>query len=126
MTIATGLFVGLLLHLLGDYVTQNSYVANTKTERSSVAMLHATIYGLPFLLVVGMSWQLAVIVFSHAIIDRFRIITYWIKLTNWNWSSTNFGFSAETPKFMSVWLMIIADNTFHLIINSAMIYLALR
>lgn len=30
---------------------------------------------------------------------------------------SNFGFATDRPFALSIWLMIIVDNTFHLIIN---------
>jgi hypothetical protein len=43
---------------------------------------------------------------------------------NWDWQSCKDtgGYAPNTPAFMWVWLMIIADNTLHLAIN----YVALR
>ena len=111
-------FLALLLHFVGDYLTQNDFIAKKKTSDIKIALLHGFIYGLPFAVIVGFSWQLAAIMVSHAVIDRWRLATYWIKLVNWNFKSDNFGFSSETPKFMSVWLMIIVDNTIHVSINA--------
>lgn len=68
----------LLAHLLGDYVLQNHWMANTKTTRSSAALLHALFYTLPFLLLTQDPWRLAVIGGTHFVIDRFRLARYWV------------------------------------------------
>ena len=117
MSIELALFIGLLLHLIGDYLTQNDWMATGKTKAHFPALVHATIYSIPFLLICPSPWWL-VIYISHFLIDRYRLAVYWIKLVNWNWSSQNFGFGEEKPAWMAVWLMIIVDNTFHVLINS--------
>ncbi|MDL5055912.1 DUF3307 domain-containing protein [Geitlerinema calcuttense] len=125
----------LLLHLIGDYVTQSNWMATKKTANSFAAGIHALVYSLPFLLI-G-SWSaVAVICVTHFFIDRFRLARYVIWAKNalgaspseWNSPELNWdnckatGYSSQVPQWMSVWLMIIADNTMHLTIN----YLALR
>ncbi|RYC70680.1 DUF3307 domain-containing protein [Spirosoma sordidisoli] len=125
MTLELALYIGLLLHFVGDYLLQNDFMAREKTRSLLVAALHATIYALPFLLVCWSGWWL-IVWGSHVLIDRYRLAVYWIKLVNWNWSSTNMGYDADKPVWMSVWLMIIIDNAFHVLINSLCIYLAFR
>jgi hypothetical protein len=106
----------IVLHLLGDYIFQNDWMAQNKTKQTLPALIHALVYSLPFLLIT--SWKAWIVIFiTHFLIDRFRLAVYWIKLVNWNWKSTNFGYGEQTPMFMSIWLMIIIDNTFHLLIN---------
>ena len=111
------LALGFVFHLIGDYLTQNDWMANQKTKNSWVALLHVTIYSLPFLYLVPNLYWLIIIV-SHFFIDRFRLAVYWIKLVNWNWESTNFGYDENKPQWMSVWLMIIVDNVIHICFNS--------
>lgn len=110
----------LLLHAIGDYVTQNSWMANNKTKFTIVGwiscLIHALIYGLPFLLICAPN-QFALIFITHFFIDKFRLAVYWIKLVNWNWKSNNHGFSDNTPVWLSTWLLIIIDNTFYITIN---------
>jgi hypothetical protein len=116
------LFFALLAHFVGDYVLQNDWMANEKTKSTPVALLHVCLYSTPFLFIVGVSWELLIIAGTHFFIDRFRLATYWIKLINWNWKSKNFGFADDKPMWMSVWLMIIYDNVFHVLCNTAAIY----
>lgn len=114
--------LGIIAHLIGDYILQNDYIANEKTKRTAPAIIHVLLYGIPFYFIVGLSYPLLFIILTHFFIDRFRLATYWIKLINWNFKSKNFGFNDEKPLWMSVWLMIIYDNTFHIILNSFAIY----
>lgn len=119
----------LILHLVGDYITQTDWMANEKTKRSFVAVIHALVYSLPFLLLSPSLAAFLVIAISHALIDRFRLARYVIYAKNLitdpglKWSDcSGTGYHSAMPAWLSVWLMIIADNTMHLAIN----YLALR
>lgn len=123
MTLELKLIIGFVLHLVGDYLLQNDWMAREKTRNSGVALAHATVYALPFLLVCW-SWWWVLLWLSHFFIDRYRLAVWWIKLTNWNWQSREFGYGDEKPRYIAVWLMIIIDNTFHLLINSVSIYLS--
>jgi hypothetical protein len=114
--------LGIVCHFIGDYLLQNDYIAKQKTESNIYALIHVILYGIPFYFLVGFSYYLLFIVLTHFFIDRFRLVIYWIKLINWNWKSKNFGFSEDKPKWMSVWLMIIYDNTLHILLNSLAIY----
>ena len=38
----------LILHLIGDYVTQSDWMAQNKTKSTWAALCHATVYGAPF------------------------------------------------------------------------------
>ena len=122
MSLELTLIYGFILHFVGDYLLQNDWMANEKTKAFLPAFVHALIYSLPFLFLTPSVYWLVLFI-SHFLIDRYRLAVYWIKLVNWNWSSTNFGYSEEKPPFMSIWLMIIIDNTFHIIFNSLSIYL---
>jgi hypothetical protein len=131
----------LILHLVGDYVTQSDWMANNKTKRHWPAFVHAVIYSLPFLLL-RPSWAaFAVILGTHFLIDRYRLAAFVVKWKNIigdaeYWQSHNLhirevvipkfstgtGYPEGVPPFLSVWLLIAVDNTLHLAIN----YAALR
>jgi len=131
----------LLLHLWGDYVTQSDWMANNKTSSHVPALTHAVVYSLPFLLI-GSWTAVAVIGITHFFIDRYRLARYVVWAKNFlappseyrfhpekaafmrlRWQNCkNTGYPSDIPAWMSVWLMIIADNTLHLTIN----YLALK
>lgn len=120
----------LILHLVGDYVTQSDWMAQNKTKSTWAAFVHASIYSLPFLLIASLHAFLIIWV-THLLIDRFRIARYVVFAKNmicppreWkNWDQCDkTGYSNDAPPWLSVWLMILCDNTMHLAIN----YLAIR
>lgn len=128
-----------LAHLWGDYIFQGDWMANNKTAKSFAALCHVLSYGVPFFIIGASWWALIVIVGTHFFIDRFRLAKYvvftknliapglltaspeWIAKYGWE-NCKGTGYPSETPPFLAVWLLIIADNTLHLTIN----YLALR
>jgi hypothetical protein len=118
----------LILHLVGDYVTQSDWMAVNKTKSSLPALAHASVYSAPFLLLVG--WRaVSVILLTHFLIDRFRVARYVVFAKNflgWPWPKwadcSVTGYPSDRPAWLTVWLMIAADNTMHLAIN----YAALR
>ena len=119
----------LVAHLFGDYVLQpcGQWLAVKKTEKFYVALLHAFFYTLPFLLLTQ-SWKALLVVWlTHAVIDRWRLAFKWAKFVGVgyddHWLLKRFGGSvAKPPMWLSVWLWIIVDNSWHLAIN----YCALR
>jgi hypothetical protein len=120
--------IQLILHLIGDYVTQSDWMAQRKAKSTWAAFVHATVYSLPFLLI-GSYDAFWVIWFTHLWIDRFRLARYVVFAKNfagWPWPTWEdckaTGYPSATPPWMAVWLMIAADNTIHLGIN----YAALR
>lgn len=121
--------IQLILHLIGDYVTQSDWMAQNKTKSSSAAAIHAFIYSLPFMLIANSANAMLVIYGTHLLIDRFRLARYVVFAKNfmgWPWPKWEdckaTGYPSATPPFMAIWLMIAADNTIHLAIN----YSALR
>lgn len=126
MNLELSLFLGLLLHFVGDYLLQNDWMAQEKTKNWFPCFVHCLLYSLPFSFVLWQSPLLWVVFGTHFLIDRYRLAVYWIKLVNWNWDSKNFGYGEEKPMWMSVWLMIIVDNVFHVLINSLCIYLSFK
>jgi hypothetical protein len=121
----------LILHLLGDYVTQSDWMANEKTKSSVAAGAHAVLYSLPFVLIGPSPNAFAVILVTHFLIDRFRLARYVAYAKNflgpraywYPWAEcASTGYHEDRPAWLAVWLMIAADNTLHLGIN----HLALR
>lgn len=126
----------LLLHLIGDYVTQSDWMAQNKRRSTYAAAVHASFYGLPFLFI-GSLPAVSVIMWTHFFIDRFAMARYLVFAKNfivfhdfsseaWPWPKwedcKTTGYPSTSPPWLSVWLMIIADNTLHMCIN----YAALR
>jgi hypothetical protein len=118
----------LLAHLVGDYVIQSDWMASEKTRRWWPAVAHAITYGLPFLVITRSVAALAVIVGTHAVIDRYRMARHviWVKnhlapagsARSWRECSAT-GYPPEKPAWMAVWLMIACDNTLHLVLDVA-------
>lgn len=148
----------IVAHLVGDYILQSEWMANTKTKSSVAAFAHAVTYAMPFLFL-STSWKaLAFIVVTHFIIDRWRLARFvcWFKnflappgtasqpwedagegpalkdekgeyltplrVASWNYSweeCAATGYHKDRPPWLAVWLLIIADNTLHLLCNAA-------
>lgn len=117
--------IQLILHMIGDYVTQSDWMAQNKTKSTWAAFVHATIYSLPFLLITSPEAVL-VIWSTHLLIDRFRLARYIAYIKNflgakstWKpWNECNAtGYHKDSPVWLSVWLMILYDNTLHLTNN---------
>lgn len=127
MTLETALVLSLLAHLVGDYLLQTHWMATQKTERWIPAILHGIVYTIPFMIVTQAPLALLVICVTHIIIDRYRLARHFVWAKN-QLAPKEFrpdrsalkttGYSADTPAWLSTWLMIIADNTIHLIINT--------
>lgn len=97
-------------------------MAIKKTSSWRWATLHAFFYGLPFLLLVSNWEQWAVIVGTHLIIDRFRLAQYWVDFwgsgkRGWLPAKLGVGEIDAAPPFLGVWLLILIDNTMHLLVN---------
>lgn len=123
----------LILHLIGDYVTQSDWMAFNKRKHTFAALAHATVYAIPFWLVARnahspmLAWN--IIWATHFLIDRFGLARYVVFAKNflgWPWPKWTdcsvTGYPSDLPAWLAVWLTIAADNTLHLTIN----YAALR
>lgn len=113
----------ILAHLVGDYIIQSDWMANEKTKRSIAAAAHALSYALPFLFLTLDPLALAIIVGTHFVIDRWRLARFVCWAKNWPWDRqawadcSGTGYHKDRPAWLAVWLLIIADNTMHLICN---------
>ena len=140
----------LLAHLVGDYCLQSDWMANKKTSSSWPAFVHAIVYTLPFLLLTQEHLALWFICATHFAIDRWRLAKYVCYVKNflaprktvtdvppppdmdgaqeierwwYSWKEcTATGYHRDRPAWLAVWLLIITDNTMHLLCN----YAALR
>ncbi|MEO0797336.1 MAG: DUF3307 domain-containing protein [Verrucomicrobiota bacterium] len=118
--------IQLILHLIGDYITQTDWMAKNKTKCSKAAFAHALVYSLPFL-ILSPSWAaFSVILITHFFIDRFRLARFvcfgknWITSPSLKWGDCQAtGYHKDDPAWLTVWLLIAADNTLHLAINYA-------
>jgi hypothetical protein len=114
----------LVLHAIGDYLLQSDWMATEKTKRWWPAAAHALVYSLPFRIVLGASFPAyMVILTTHYLIDRYRLARYVVWAKNWlgpnrPWSECSAtGYPPDRPAWLSVWLLIIADNVLHVVIN---------
>ena len=113
-----------LAHLVGDYLIQTHHQATEKTRAWGPALAHAATYTAAHLPLTR-SWKaLAVIGGTHALIDRYRLARHvvWAKNqlapASHRPGHTATGYPEDTPPWLAVWLMIAADNTLHLLINT--------
>lgn len=125
--------LALLAHGWGDYILQSHWMATVKTQRSIAAAAHVATYILPFLIVTRSVPALAVIAGTHFVIDRWRLARHVIWVKNWlappghrprPWAEcTATGYNPDVPPWLSVWLLIAADNLMHITINALVVYL---
>jgi Protein of unknown function (DUF3307) len=116
----------LLAHLIGDYLLQSDWMALGKVTGNFPAAVHALTYTIPFVILTRSPYRLAFISGSHFAIDRWRLARYvcWAKNNlappgfNPPWSECQAtGYPSDRPVWMTVWLMILADNTLHGVCN---------
>ena len=122
------MFTWLLCHLFGDYILQSSWMANNKVKFWFPATIHVCAYFVPFYFVLHPSISATVVMLgTHAVIDRFRLAKYvcfasqhLAPPSEWKpWSECNItGYHKDMPVWLATWLMIIVDNTMHLVINA--------
>lgn len=133
MSLELVLILSLLAHMVGDYLLQNHWMASVKTSQWLPAIVHGVSYAIPFVFIVPSIPALLVISGTHIIIDRYRLARHVVWFKN-QLAPKDFrpltpalkttGYAESTPIWLSTWLMIIADNCLHLIINTlAIVYL---
>ena len=70
----------LACHFMGDYVLQIDFLAKTKGENWWHLIAHCFLYSLPFAVVFGLDWRIALSVLTHVVIDaskaRYKVINY--------------------------------------------------
>lgn len=124
----------LIAHLMGDYVLQSHVMATRKTSSWAWALIHAWVYTLPFLLLTSSPVALLVIAGTHALIDRYALAGRWCRAYGVGFPGVWYVLAAlveehlgggreavrpfeAPPPFLGVWLVILVDNTAHLLIN---------
>lgn len=126
MTIAAAIALTGMAHMVGDYLIQSHWMANAKTKHWRPALVHGATYTLPFILITQSPLALLVIGGTHALIDRYRLARYVVWFRNllapkaWRASIKDAtGSPADVPMWLSGWLLFIADNIVHMLINIA-------
>ena len=70
----------ILCHLVGDYVLQSNFIAETKGANWYHLFVHCALYTLPFVIAFGITWQAGTIFALHLVIDpskaRWKKINY--------------------------------------------------
>jgi hypothetical protein len=127
VNLAEILIVAAIAHFVGDYILQSDWMASEKTAKWWPAVAHALTYTLPFLIVTRNPVALLIIGGTHVVIDHYRLARYLVWAKNflgprrtWKpWSECSAtGYPADRPVWLTTWLMIAADNTVHVGINS--------
>lgn len=112
----------LVAHAVGDYILQSDWMADNKTKSHVAAALHAVTYTLPFLLITINAAALLAVCGTHFLIDRYRLARFVVWVKNGPWKPiTATGYPDSKPDFLSIWLLIIADNILHVICNAVAI-----
>ncbi|QDH93975.1 hypothetical protein SEA_EVY_113 [Streptomyces phage Evy] len=129
----SAVLLGVLLHFIGDYIIQTDWMAQLKTKRWAPAIVHGVTYGVPFVFATMSPIALAVIIVTHIVIDHYRLARHLVWAKNqlapkswrYSWNEGHLtGYRNDGPVWLNTWLMIIADNTLHIIINTlAILYL---
>ena len=127
--------IQLILHLFGDYVTQSEWVFQNKAKAHWPAILHATLYSLPFLLI-GSVDAVLVIWGAHFLMSRYRLAKLVVRVKNvvgdrdfwinhnrhirafvYPKYDTPTGYSKGAPEWLSAWQLTACDSALHLVIN---------
>lgn len=121
----------IVIHLFSDFFLQNDWMATNKKNPGKLGTLacgvHCLSYTLPFLLLTTSPLALLFIFASHFIIDRTYLVSRLIWAKNqlgpksfrcpWETAKSSFGFHPSRVAWISCWIGIIVDNTFHIVLN---------
>jgi hypothetical protein len=114
----------LLAHLVGDYILQTHHQANEKTKHAGPALAHAVTYTTAYIPLTRNWRALTVIGVTHYAIDRYRLARHLVWAKNqfapqsYRPGHTATGYPEDAPPWLAFWLLIAADNTLHLLINT--------
>lgn len=80
MIIIEKIFLLVICHLLGDYVLQSDFIAQTKGKNWYHLFIHCALYILPFYIAFGCDWRIFALFVAHIVVDplkaRYGKITY--------------------------------------------------
>jgi hypothetical protein len=92
-------------HMIGDFIFQNSWMADNKKQRSWPCLVHVLIYTLTIWLFTRWPWWALTITFvCHFLQDRTQFIRWWMDLVGQHKFRTG---------IMAPWSSVVVDNTFH-------------
>lgn len=130
-TIVNAFVLCLMAHMVGDYFLQSDWMALEKTKRWWPAVVHGITYSIPFIPVVAVMevrWPwLAILVIggTHLLIDHWSLARHVVWAKNqlvpkdWRPGHTMTGHGEDRPIWLTLWLVIIVDNSIHMAINTA-------
>lgn len=80
MTILNVILLLIICHVIGDYVLQVEFIANTKGTNWYHLLVHCFLYIVPFIVVFHLDYRIYLLLLSHIIIDplkaRYNKINY--------------------------------------------------
>lgn len=119
----------LVAHLVGDYLLQTDWMAREKMRNSVACLVHCVAYTVPFALITQNTWTLLVIAGAHFVIDRWRLTRFYLWARNIPFvrgrrmsDCTDTGYTSDLPDSMSRLLFLVADGTFHILVNGLAIH----
>lgn len=62
----------IICHIVGDYLLQTDYMAGNKGKDWYLLFVHCVCYCVPFLIVWGFVWQIALMFVVHIIVDALK------------------------------------------------------
>ena len=68
MTFFTTIIMGVLAHLIGDFVLQNDFIASNKGKNDYILIVHCLLYIAPFALIFSLTWHLIPILIIHIVV----------------------------------------------------------
>jgi hypothetical protein len=103
------LILGIVGHLVGDYLLQTDWMALNKKLRSWPCFVHCAIWTACVCIFTGWGWiPAAFLLTCHFVQDRTQIVKWWMTL---KWKS-QVGFMQ--PPF-APWSLIVVDNVWHIV-----------
>ncbi len=101
------LFLAFLGHLVGDYIFQTDWMAETKKQQTFSCVVHCAIWAACVVFFAGWGVYAFLALFVvHFVQDRTYIVRGWMHLIG----QDHFATGPYAP-----WSMVIIDNTFHLL-----------
>lgn len=62
----------IICHIVGDYFLQTDYMASNKGKDLYLLFVHCVCYCIPFLVLYGFVWQIALIFTVHIVVDSLK------------------------------------------------------
>lgn len=124
------MYEALICHLVGDFCLQNDWMASKKRMDSFCCAAHVAVYTAVFLVLTWNILALALIAGTHFAIDRCGLAMKWCELygvgSPWDRivdedTGEVCGIRPSEPAYKNFWLVVIVDQTFHLVCNYAIL-----